>query len=96
MHELNYDAMIPDCGCHILELHGETPQRDAYVRVVKENVSARRRGIRLLPIVTKQQLLQLPQIGIPEDVHGLVIICSYCGCIDIVTGITDPVNRAEV
>lgn len=42
------------------------------------------------------KLLQLPKTGIPEDVHGLVITCSYCGCMYIVTGITDPVNRAEV
>lgn len=42
------------------------------------------------------KLLQLPKTGIPKDINGLVITCSYCGCMYIVTGITDPVNRAEV
>lgn len=41
------------------------------------------------------KLLRFPKTGMPEDVHGLVITCSYCGAMFIVTGITDPVNRAE-
>jgi len=36
--------------------------------------------------------LQLPKSGLPDDVSGMVVTCTGCGCMYIITGIVDSVS----
>lgn len=74
--------------------HRDTPKPDIKLKALRCDLC--RNPMAHMTANQTAKLLQLPKTGIPKDVHGLVITCSYCGSMYIVTGITDPVNRAEV